>query len=544
MKANPAPDGDRLVRAGNLIAIALLLGCAGGAWTLQDSSWWWPAPTPRRWLAAAALLAAYVGLCAWAWRRWRDTAGKAAPAAADNGLIVAYASQTGFAEDLAMATAQALDAAGLPTRPLPLADLDITRLRSTRRLLVIASTTGEGDPPDLALRFVDTVMAADLDLSGLEYAVLALGDRNYTDYCAFGRQLDAWLRTRGAQAMFERIEVDNGEPGALRYWQNHLGALAGDTLEPSLWTMAGDRDWRLAERRLLNPGSAGAPVYHIALQAPAGQTIDWQAGDIAQIQPCHPPAIIAAFLRNARLDGDMPIDAGDGTARPLAQWLAASYLPAADALTDLARLPQQLQPLPRREYSIASLPHEGQVHLLLRRILRPDGQPGLGSGWLCDHAVPGAAIRMRIRRNTAFHPPPFDRPLILIGNGTGIAGLRAHLLARIVAGIGDTWLLFGERNRAYDDFYGEQLRQWHANGQLDAYDHAFSRDPDGPRYVQDALRQRQRRLRDWAARGAAILVCGSRDGMAAGVDAVLRETLGNPEVDAMRRDGRYRRDLY
>ena len=51
-------------------------------------------------------------------------------------------------------------------------------------------------------------------------------------------------------------------------------------------------------------------------------------------------------------------------------------------------------------------------------------------------------------------------------------------------------------------------------------------------------------MQAWVARGAAIYVCGSQQGMAQGVDAVLREVLGSDEVDALMASGRYRRDVY
>ena len=89
-----------------------------------------------------------------------------------------------------------------------------------------------------------------------------------------------------------------------------------------------------------------------------------------------------------------------------------------------------LQPLPHREYSIASVMADGAVELLLRRQLRADGTPGIGSGWLCDHAAIDEPVQLRLRRNDNFHGVPADVPLLLIGNGTGIAGLRAHLRRR------------------------------------------------------------------------------------------------------------------
>jgi len=87
----------------------------------------------------------------------------------------------------------------------------------------------------------------------------------------------------------------------------------------------------------------------------------------------------------------------------------------------------------------------------------------------------GDEIGMRLRTNRSFHGPADETPMILIGNGTGIAGLRAHLKARSPAG-GGAWLLFGERTRAHDAFFDAELQAWLESGVLRRLDRAFSRD--------------------------------------------------------------------
>ena len=83
-----------------------------------------------------------------------------------------------------------------------------------------------------------------------------------------------------------------------------------------------------------------------------------------------------------------------------------------------------------------------------------------------------------------------------------------------------------------------------AAGELQHLDLAFSRDQAEKRYVQDLLREQHLRLRDWLSDGAALYVCGSLQGMAGGVDAALRELLGEDEVQGLIEAGRYRRDVY
>src|SRR5207344_1354928 len=118
----------------------------------------------------------------------------------------------------------------------------------------------------------------------------------------------------------------------LAAWQRQLGQLAGvDSVgDATTWTSnSGYADWRLAGRRHLNPGSAGAPLFHLLLE-PANTvaaTPAWQAGDLLQVLP--PESGAAA-----------------------------------------------------REYSIASLPASGRIELLVRQAQQPNGRLGLASGWL------------------------------------------------------------------------------------------------------------------------------------------------------------------
>jgi sulfite reductase (NADPH) flavoprotein alpha-component len=208
------------------------------------------------------------------------------------------------------------------------------------------------------------------------------------------------------------------------------------------------------------------------------------------------------------------------------------------------QLLDDLQRLPHREYSIASVPADGRIELLLRQMRQPDGRLGVGSGWLTEYAPVGGEIALRIRQNRSFHAPADDRPLILIGNGTGIAGLRSHLKERAHAGRQRNWLFFGERHAAHDFFFQEEIEGWQQSGVLERLDLAFSRDQSARIYVQDVLRARSSELREWVANGAAIYVCGSLAGMAPAVAAVLTEALGAERLEQMAEDGRYRRDVY
>ncbi len=505
-----ALSSDRLSTAG-LVLLAYLLFCLAIAWR----------ETSRRRAARRESQAL--------------SAGTGAP------VLIAHASQTGFAEELALATAKLLSDAGARVTLKSLAEVTAADLSGGGRALFVVSTTGEGDAPDTARRFIRDVMSGEPDLHGLAHGVLALGDGGYARFCAFGRTLDAWLARRGATPLFDRVEVDDGDPAALRHWQAHVGVLAGVTDAPD-WTRPRYGRWRLAERRRLNPGSPGDAAFHIRLEPVDAAT--WQAGDILEIGPRNAPAEVAALLERLALSPAAPVTAEDG--RTLAEVLSWRRLPhdgAAPAMTAQA-LVDALPPLPHREYSIASLPADGGAELLVRALRRADGKPGLGSGWLTAHAAPGDEIAARVRTNRAFHAPQDDRPLILIGNGAGLAGLRAHLKARSALGRHRNWLAFGERTEAHDYFHRDEIEAWKAGGVLARLDLAFSRDQDRKVYVQHRLLEAADALRAWVADGAAIYVCGSLEGMSGDVHAALTAVLGAETMERLVDEGRYRRDVY
>lgn len=81
-------------------------------------------------------------------------------------------------------------------------------------------------------------------------------------------------------------------------------------------------------------------------------------------------------------------------------------------------------------------------------------------------------------------------------------------------------------------------------GMLKRLDLAFSRDQEQRVYVQDLIRQNSAELVNWVERGAVLYVCGSIEGMASGVDQALIDILGEEQVDELRQQGRYRRDVY
>ena len=153
-------------------------------------------------------------------------------------------------------------------------------------------------------------------------------------------------------------------------------------------------------------------------------------------------------------------------------------------------------------------------------------------------------ITAKIRSNPAFHLKQNHKPLILIGNGTGIAGLVAHLSQQQQHGNQQNWLIFGERQQQFDHLYKQQIELWQKQGFLPDVDYAFSRDQAEKVYEQHILQQKAEQLVNWIEAGAAIYVCGSLKGMAQEVEKTLINILGAEQLEQLRKNKRYQRDIY
>lgn len=453
--------------------------------------------------------------------------------------LIAYASQTGVSEQLAWRTATALQEARQPVTVKAVQQLSLEDLQQAEQVLFVASTYGTGEAPDLASSFEKKILSAKADLSHLNYAVLALGSQEYPDtYCSFGHRIDQWLQQNGAKQLFKTIEVDNANNEHIQQWTNALAHVT----QLELQDMGIDKifdQWTLSKRELLNPDSLGAPVFNIEL-VPQHEAV-WQAGDIAEIQPGNSPERIRAFMEKYRIAAGTQVPS---LKQSIEQALWDRDLTQVDPFDSVDELLQQLPALATREYSIASIPSQQVLRLVVRQQSDAQGQLGLGSGWLTQHTALNSPIALRIRKNESFHLIADNRPIICIGNGTGIAGLMSLLSARNRQDYTQNWLIFGERQRAHDFFFEETIQAWLQMGTLKRLDLAFSRDQQEKVYVHHKLREQAEELKLWVAQGAVIYVCGSINGMASDVDQALIEILGESTVDQLRLDGRYRRDVY
>ena len=218
-----------------------------------------------------------------------------------------------------------------------------------------------------------------------------------------------------------------------------------------------------------------------------------------------------------------------------------------------------LRLMPPRLYSIASSlsDHSDEVHLTVA-VVRYDThgrkRKGVCSSYLAERV--GETIPCYFHPNKNFKlPEDSDKPIIMVGPGTGIAPFRAFIEERKVTGAsGKNWLFFGDRSQKTDYLYGDEWEEYKKNGVLNELDLAWSRDQSEKVYVQHKMLERSSELWDWLDNGALFYVCGDASRMAKDVDQALR-TIAQEQgsmseedsaswVKALQKERRYLKDVY
>src|SRR5215467_6829611 len=497
----------------------------------------------------------------------------AAPARPAEPLTIVYASESGNSEKLAGDLAKAARKNGLKPTLIDMADLDLFALVAAKRLVVIAATWGEGEPPARAIRAYNELMGEGAPrLDGVEFGVLALGDTAYAEFCATGRKIDERLAALGGKRVIERVDCDLDFTAPAAKWIEQAvktyapadGArgtvIAVDFgAKPAAVAETRPVEAEITEHINLNSSRSGKETIHLEL-AFEGAAPAYKPGDSLDIYPKNDPAYVEALLKSAGLASDDALRAEFTTSRDITTlsiktletyaastrhesvksliesgaaktWIAGRQLidlidhfPIALSAEQLRALTRPLAP---RAYSIASSRREvgEEAHLLISAVrYETHGRmrKGVASIDVAERLKKGSRLRVQLRPNRHFALPAPDRDIIMVGPGTGIAPFRAFVQERRAAGAtGKSWLFFGDRNYTHDFLYQLEWQDALKDGALTRMDVAFSRDTPEKIYVQDRLWDRRRDLVEWLDNGAYFYVCGDAKAMAKDVRATL-----------------------
>jgi sulfite reductase (NADPH) flavoprotein alpha-component len=234
-------------------------------------------------------------------------------------LLILYGSQTGNATRIAKRAQKAAADLGIVAEVKNMADFRTAALKQARHMLVVVSTHGEGEPPDEAKelhRFLHSNRAP--RCQDLNFAVLALGDSSYENFCKTGRDFDERLAALGATRIADRVDCDVDFEAKSEAWiadacRAVLARTAGAPAEPagpSNAHSAAASEAPIAPRKFHRGNPFSAPVLErVRLNARAsaketlhlelgldGSDLSYQPGDALGIMPHNNPAYAREML--------------------------------------------------------------------------------------------------------------------------------------------------------------------------------------------------------------------------------------------------------
>lgn len=439
--------------------------------------------------SASIPVLAVSGIWLWALRRraMPDLPNNASVRRADTVILVG--SESNATWGFATAIHQALTRANFRVHTASMNDLS-SRHCTAQRLIILTSTYGDGNAPSNATQFLQKLARMKVPAQ-MRFAVLGFGDRQFPSFCGFARKVQEALCAKSMSPLTDIGMVDRQSESEFRQWAGRLSAALGVEIEPHYQpSLPRTIALELIARK---DYGAGSETFTSVLRFTCPRKADsaWQR------------------LMGARLPA---FEAGD----------LIGIVPPGDTVP--------------RFYSLASGSQDGFVEICVRR--HPNG---LCSGYLTS-LQPGDSIDAFIRTNPGFRPAPPAVPLILVGAGTGIGPFVGFI--RQNASRRPMHLYFGARGAGDSFLYEDELRRFMVTRQLTTLATALS-SPVEKTYVQDRLLRDAVMLRALVARGARVMVCGSRD-MARGVAAVWERILAGSGVTVgdLKLRGGYVEDVY
>ena len=512
--------------------------------------------------------------------------------------LIGYATKSGNSKLVALKLQEQLTKIGIDVRCLNASQIQLDQLTRTKYLFIVISTDGDGVPPPSAKKLYKQLKGdTNKTLDKLNYSICALGDTAYEAYCQAGKDLESLLKQNGAKELTKRTDCDADFARPSSQWitntitvvleHNGVDISADPEIETPHIEEKGHDEIRVSEVLKISNGESKKPCYHIVLQSKK-ELNSIKPGDSIEIYPKNPEWLVAEVcqLNNFKaketiyqLTNEYEITSVTKTTMERYQSFAKNekieelllrkkelkkYIAKANFSDLLIDFPTSLNDenlkdiLPKKKgrlYSVASSTalNPKEIHLTVKAIrynFKSRLHEGAGSVELTSNLKTNDKIKFKHYPNLEFRlPESSNKPIILIGVGTGIAPFRAFLQDNSAnKNCRDIWLIWGDKKREGDFLYKEELIGFESSGVLQKMDLTFSRDSTPKVYVQNLIEQNETDFLKWINNDAHVYVCGSLC-MAEDVKSVVKQILNkgndsNNVFDDFIENQRYHEDAY
>jgi sulfite reductase (NADPH) flavoprotein alpha-component len=239
-------------------------------------------------------------------------------------LTILYGSRTGNGEGLAKKAQLMAEKMGIKSTLKNMVDYRSRDLQTEKNLLIIVSTHGEGVPPFSAAELHEYIYGKRAPkLESVNYAVLALGDSSYFQFCKTGKDFDEQLEKLGGKRIVPILACDLDFEQPAEEWLNTaLSSFGGDTAAGSVGIIQSNLTLTsigpagetvkfskknpfkapVFEKIALHGKGSERQTFHIELSADS-QGLEYEPGDSAGVIPVNPAGLINELIEVTALDG-------------------------------------------------------------------------------------------------------------------------------------------------------------------------------------------------------------------------------------------------
>ncbi|MFP3845225.1 assimilatory sulfite reductase (NADPH) flavoprotein subunit [Priestia filamentosa] len=257
-------------------------------------------------------------------------------------VTVLYGSQTGNAQGLADQAGKTLEGKGFKVTVSSMSDFKPNSLKKLKNLLVVASTHGEGDPPDNALSFHEFLHGRRAPkLEDLRFSVLSLGDSSYEQFCQTGKEFDARLEELGGTRLHPRVDCDLDYDEPAEEWLNGVieglnegqeqnvglaqSAATAEAVVESPYSRKNPFKAEVLESINLNGRGSNKETRHLELSL-EGSGLTYKPGDSLGIYPENDPKLVDLLIEELNWDPEEIVTTNkQGDVRPLKEALISHF---------------------------------------------------------------------------------------------------------------------------------------------------------------------------------------------------------------------------